>query len=53
MKVITLKKHHQYKKSTPQLNNKHISNQPVNWRDHHPLSTNQQEPQPHELPLVD
>ena len=52
MKVITLKKHHQYKKLTLHIN-RHINNQLVNSKDHRPLLTNPRERQPLGLPLVD
>lgn len=52
MKVITLKKHHQFKKSTLHIN-KHINNQRANSKDHHRLLTNPQERQLLVLPLVD
>jgi len=52
MKVITLKKHHQFKKSTLHIN-KHINNQHANLKDHHRLLTNPQERQLLVLPLVD
>lgn len=41
MKVITLKKHHQYKRSTLH-NNRRINSQHVNSKDHHQLLTNPQ-----------